>query len=67
MNESPPVRGISEPERSEKPGIRCPRCGSRHLAVTHTRYQDSRVRRYRKCKECKRRLVTSEQVDFFQR
>lgn len=44
-----------------KAGLHCPRCGSGRLDVTHTRPQpDSRIKRYRRCRSCGRRVLTYE-------
>lgn len=42
-------------------GIRCPRCGCGDLRTTNTqRLPGGRVRRYKACRHCGRRLVTFE-------
>jgi transcriptional regulator NrdR family protein len=48
---------------SASAGLRCPDCGGRRLRVTHTQpVPGYRVRRYRVCRDCGRRLATSERV-----
>lgn len=42
-------------------GIRCPRCGCAELRTTNTqRLPGGRVRRYKACRRCGRRLTTYE-------
>lgn len=44
-------------------GIRCTLCGCQHLKTTHTRrLPGSRVRRYKECRHCGRRMMTIEML-----
>jgi hypothetical protein len=44
-------------------GIRCPRCGCRHLRVVWTAQRKARIRRRRRCRSCGRSLTTTERLD----
>ena len=53
-------RQQDEQEASDK-GLRCPDCGCRDLRVYYTRPLPlARIRRVRKCRNCGRRVVTTE-------
>ena len=60
-----PDAGDAEEAESETPaddhGIRCPDCGCRHFEVIETRPAwNQRIRRRRQCRNCGRRITTSE-------
>ncbi len=50
--------------------MKCPKCGSEKLKVTHTRKQDdgeeTYIVRYRRCVECGSAFKTREQYSFAQ-
>lgn len=52
---------IDPPQKPEPVGISCPVCGCRDLRTTHTlKARGGRIKRYRQCRHCGRRLVTFE-------
>ena len=46
----------------ERRGIECPKCGCRHLHVVYTTRGPARVTRRRECRNCGRRITTTERV-----
>ena len=43
-------------------GPECPQCGCRHLPVDHTERMGKVIRRYRHCRHCSKRALTTERV-----
>lgn len=53
----------TDDEKEDAVGIVCPDCGCRHLSVYYTRpLADGRIRRVRICRNCQRRIPTTEKV-----
>lgn len=50
------------PPAPEQPGLECPKCGCRHFYVVRTMQTARSIRRYRECRYCGRRVVTTEQL-----
>ena len=48
------------PPKDGRLGLVCPRCGCADLPVLNTRYQSGRIKRYRQCRHCGRRVTTYE-------
>ena len=45
-------------------GIRCPNCWCRDLRTTHTRpIPGNRIRRYRRCRHCGKKVVSTEKLN----
>ncbi len=42
--------------------LECRKCGCRHFYVSHTRAFRDKIVRYRHCRNCGKRLVTTETV-----
>lgn len=56
-------RETESPKQSEQPaGMQCPSCGCRHLPVYYTRQRIGKVVRVRKCRNCGRKILTTERV-----
>jgi len=55
------ANGPPTPEEPSR-GLECPRCGCKHLPVLYTRQRAKRIVRVRKCRHCKRRIITSESI-----
>jgi transcriptional regulator NrdR family protein len=52
-----------QPSANERRGLVCPKCGCGHFRVIYTRpMRDGRIIRRRECRNCGRRVLTSEKV-----
>ncbi len=49
-------------ENAQAVGLRCPRCGCRHLTVETVRQQFDEAKRYRVCRNCGARVKTYERI-----
>ena len=49
-------------ENTEAVGLRCPKCGCRHLIVDTVRQQFDEAKRYRVCRNCGQRVRTFERI-----
>ena len=47
---------------AESVGLRCPKCGCRHLTVETVRQQFDEAKRYRVCRNCGARVKTYERI-----
>lgn len=52
----------TDPPQQAPEGVRCPNCNCGHVPVQATRRKAGRIARYRTCRACGRRFVTSERV-----
>jgi ribosomal protein L33 len=43
-------------------GLECKDCGCRHFIVVHTKKMNQRIIRYRRCRYCGKRIITSERI-----
>jgi transcriptional regulator NrdR family protein len=50
------------PTTDPKPGIACPQCGCRHFDVVKIVRATGYLRRRRECRNCGRRVTTSERI-----
>jgi DNA-directed RNA polymerase subunit RPC12/RpoP len=50
-------RGVSKDGRR---GIKCSRCGCRHLLVVYTRPRDGHIVRGKVCRHCGKKILTRE-------
>lgn len=57
-NKTPPI-GPDSPTW----GLECPGCGCKHFEVLNTKHLPSRIYRYRRCRNCGRRVTTSEKIN----
>jgi len=48
------------PTAENPQGVVCPKCGCAHLPVLNTRRSMDRIVRYRRCRNCGRRVTTYE-------
>ena len=48
------------PPAESQQGVVCPKCGCAHLPVLNTRRSMSRIVRYRRCRNCGKRVTTYE-------
>ena len=49
-------------EQPVEPGLKCPECGCSHLPVWYTRSRGDKIVRVRKCRNCGRRVSTTERI-----
>lgn len=49
-------------EKEKTVGIECRKCGCRHFYVDHTEAMPGKIVRYRRCRNCGNRIVTTERV-----
>jgi DNA-directed RNA polymerase subunit RPC12/RpoP len=49
-------------ENQETVGLRCPKCGCKHLVVETVRQQFDETKRYRVCRNCGMRIRTFERI-----
>lgn len=52
---------MAQPRQTEA-GIRCRRCGCRHLDVVYTRHRWYGIVRSRRCRYCGYRIITRERL-----
>lgn len=62
MDEQPQYQATDEQHEPER-GLRCPDCGCGDLRVYYTRpLPDGRIRRVRLCRNCARKVMTTEKI-----
>lgn len=50
-------------DETPNPGVRCPKCGCRHLPAIDTRRRGRFMVRIRECRHCGHRLRTRERAE----
>lgn len=53
---------MSDDPTAQNPGVRCPKCGCRHLKALDTRRSGQWTIRRRQCRHCAHTLRTREQA-----
>ncbi len=53
---------VDQQSEDMNPGIVCPNCGCNRMPATHTRRNGKNNIRFRRCKECGKRVRTREVI-----
>ncbi|HPY76665.1 MAG TPA: ogr/Delta-like zinc finger family protein [Anaerohalosphaeraceae bacterium] len=55
---------MTETSTTKTKGIACPKCGCKDWKVTDTRvFSHNKIRRYRQCRNCGRKIRTVEKIE----